>query len=104
MVDGCSRFTALWRVLVPLMTPGIVATFIFNFVNSWNELFLAVTLINSDSHKTIPTALNGFISSFNIEWGPMSAAAVLTILPTMAMFAFASRWIVAGLTAGATKG
>ncbi len=104
MVDGCSRFTALWRVLVPVMTPGIVATFIFNFVNSWNELFLAVTLINSDSNKTIPTALNGFISSFNIEWGPMSAAAVLTILPTMVMFAFASRWIVAGLTAGATKG
>lgn len=104
MVDGCSRFSALWRVLVPVMTPGIVATFIFNFVNSWNELFLAVTLINSDSHKTIPTALNGFISSFNIEWGPMSAAAVLTILPTMVMFAFASRWIVAGLTAGATKG
>lgn len=104
MVDGCSRFTALWRVLVPVMTPGIVATFIFNFVNSWNELFLAVTLINSDSRKTIPTALNGFISSFNIEWGPMSAAAVLTILPTMVMFAFASRWIVAGLTAGATKG
>lgn len=104
MVDGCSRFSALWRVLVPVMTPGIVATFIFNFVNSWNELFLAVTLINSDSRKTIPTALNGFISSFNIEWGPMSAAAVLTILPTMFMFAFASRWIVAGLTAGATKG
>ena len=104
MVDGCSRFSALWRVLVPVMTPGIVATFIFNFVNSWNELFLAVTLINSDSRKTIPTALNGFISSFNIEWGPMSAAAVLTILPTMFLVAFASRWIVAGLTAGATKG
>ena len=104
MVDGCSRFTALWRILVPVMTPGIVATFIFNFVNSWNELFLAVTLINNDSRKTIPTALNGFISSFNIEWGPMSAAAVLTILPTMFLFAFASRWIVAGLTQGATKG
>lgn len=104
MVDGCSRFTALWRILVPVMTPGIIATFIFNFVNSWNELFLAVTLINTDSRKTVPTALNGFISSFNIEWGPMSAAAVLTILPTMVLFAFASRWIVAGLTAGATKG
>jgi multiple sugar transport system permease protein len=104
MVDGCTRFSALWRVLVPVMTPGIIATFIFNFVNSWNELFLAVTLINTDDRKTIPTALNGFITSFNIEWGPMSAAAVLTILPTMVMFAFASRWIVAGLTQGATKG
>ncbi|MDO4784844.1 MAG: carbohydrate ABC transporter permease [Propionibacteriaceae bacterium] len=104
MVDGCSRFGVLTRVIVPVMTPGIVATFIFNFVNCWNELFLSVTLINTDQRKTIPTALNGFISSFNIEWGPMSAAAVLTILPTMAMFAFASRWIVAGLTQGATKG
>ncbi|MDO4716143.1 MAG: carbohydrate ABC transporter permease [Propionibacteriaceae bacterium] len=104
MVDGCSRFGALTRAIVPIMTPGIVATFIFNFVNCWNELFLSVTLINTDQRKTIPTALNGFISSFNIEWGPMSAAAVLTILPTMVMFAFASRWIVAGLTQGATKG
>lgn len=104
MVDGCSRFSALWRVVVPVMTPGIIATYIFNFVNSWNELFLSVTLINTDSRKTIPTALNGFISSFNIEWGPMSAAAVLTILPTMVLFALASRWIVAGLTQGATKG
>lgn len=104
MVDGCSRFGALLRVIVPVMTPGIVATFIFNFVNCWNELFLSVTLINTDDRKTIPTALNGFISSFNIEWGPMAAAAVLTILPTMVLFAFASRWIVAGLTQGATKG
>ncbi|MFV0429497.1 MAG: carbohydrate ABC transporter permease [Arachnia sp.] len=104
MVDGTTRLGALWRVIVPVMAPGIVATYIFNFVNSWNELFLSVTLINTDSRKTIPTALNGFISSFNIEWGPMSAAAVLTILPTMVLFMFASRWIVAGLTQGATKG
>lgn len=104
MVDGCSRFTALFRVIVPVMTPGILATFIFNFVNCWNELFLSVMLLNSDSKKTVPTALNGFISSFNIEWGPMSAAAVLTILPTMLMFAVASRYIVQGLTSGAVKG
>lgn len=104
MMDGLTRFGALWRVIVPVMRPGIIATFIFNFVNCWNELFLSVTLIQSTSNRTIPTALNSFISSFNIEWGPMSAAAVLTILPTMALFAFASRWIVEGLTQGATKG
>lgn len=104
MVDGCSRRGALLRVVVPVMTPGIVAAFIFNFVNCWNELFLSATLINSETNRTIPAALNAFISSFNIEWGPMSAAAVLAIVPTMVMFAFASRWIVAGLTAGAVKG
>ncbi len=104
MIDGCSRLGALFKVIVPVMKPGIVAAFIFNFVNCWNELFLAVTLMNKDENKTIPTALNGFITSFNIDWGSMSAAAVLTILPTMILFAFASRYIVQGLTAGAVKG
>ncbi|RRD49677.1 carbohydrate ABC transporter permease [Arachnia propionica] len=104
MVDGLTRLGALWRVIVPAMTPGIIATFIFNFVNCWNELFLATTLINRDDARTIPTALNSFISGFNIEWGPLSAAAVMTIVPTMLLFAVASRWIVSGLTQGATKG
>lgn len=104
MVDGLTRLGALWRVIVPAMTPGIIATFIFNFVNCWNELFLATTLINRDDARTVPTALNSFISGFNIEWGPLSAAAVMTIVPTMLLFAVASRWIVSGLTQGATKG
>ncbi len=104
MVDGCSRATALFRIVAPVMLPGITATFIFNFVNCWNELFLSVTLENSDSNKTIPAALSGFITSYNIEWGSLSAAAVLTIVPTLLMFAFASKYIVEGLTAGAVKG
>ncbi|MET7299073.1 carbohydrate ABC transporter permease [Embleya sp. NPDC005575] len=104
MIDGCSRFGALFRVLLPVMRPGIVAAFIFNFVNCWNELFLSVTLMNSDAKKTVPTGLNDFVSSFNIDWGSMSAAAVLTIAPTMVLFAFASRYIVQGLTSGAVKG
>ncbi len=104
MIDGCSRIGALFRILVPVMTPGIVAAFIFNFVSCWNELFLSVTLLTSDANKTVPTALNGFITSYNIDWGSMSAAAVLTIVPTMVMFAFASKYIVQGLTSGAVKG
>ncbi|MEL4359260.1 MULTISPECIES: carbohydrate ABC transporter permease [unclassified Luteococcus] len=104
MVDGCTRMTALRRVIIPVMGPGLIATYIFNFVNCWNELFLSVTLINTDTKRTIPTALNGFITSFNVDWGPLSAAAVLAVLPTMILFGIASRWIVSGLTAGATKG
>ena len=104
MIDGCSRLGALFRVIVPVMMPGIIASFIFNFVNCWNELFLSVTLMNSTENLTIPTAINGFISSFNVEWGPMAAAAVLTVVPTMVLFAVASRWIVQGLTSGAVKG
>ncbi|MFD5225576.1 carbohydrate ABC transporter permease [Microbacterium sp. NPDC058342] len=104
MIDGCSRTVALFRIVVPVMLPGIVAAFIFNFVACWNELFLSMTLMNSDIRKTIPPALNGFITSYNIEWGQLSAAAVLTIIPTLVVFAFASKYIVRGLTAGAVKG
>ncbi|WP_251438713.1 MULTISPECIES: carbohydrate ABC transporter permease [unclassified Microbacterium] len=103
MIDGCSRLGALFRILVPVMTPGIIAAFIFNFVNCWNELFLSVVLMQSEENRTVPAALNSFISTFNVDWGSMSAAAVLTILPTMVLFAVASRWIVAGLTAGSVK-
>ncbi|MFB7249826.1 carbohydrate ABC transporter permease [Microbacterium sp. NPDC056234] len=103
MIDGCSRLGALFRVLVPVLTPGIIAAFIFNFVNCWNELFLSVILIHSTENRTIPATLNGFISTFNVDWGSLSAAAVVTILPTMVLFALASRWIVQGLTAGAVK-
>lgn len=104
MIDGCTRIGALFRVIVPVMKPGIVATFIFNFVNSWNELFLSVTLMLRDENRTIPAALNSFISGIAIDWESLSAAAVLTILPTMVLFAFASRYIVQGLTAGSVKG
>ncbi|MGW3728646.1 hypothetical protein [Streptomyces sp. NPDC000851] len=60
--------------------------------------------MNSDSNKTVPTPLNGFISSFNVDRGSMSAAAVLTILPTMVPSAFARRHLVQELTSGAVKG
>lgn len=104
MTDGCSRVSALFRIVVPVMIPGIVAAFIFNFVAAWNELFLAVTLLNTNDKMTIPPALYGFITSYNIEWGPLSAAAVLTIIPTLIVFGFASKYIIQGLTAGSVKG
>ncbi len=66
MIDGCSRLGALFRVLVPVMTPGIIAAFIFNFVNCWNELFLSVVLMHSEENRTVPAALNGFISTFMV--------------------------------------
>lgn len=104
MIDGCSRAAALLRVIVPVALPGISATFLLSFVASWNELFLSVTLINSDGNRTIPSALNSFITSYNIDWGPLAAAAVLTMVPTVVVFAWAGRYMVAGLSSGAVKG
>lgn len=104
MIDGCSQLSALVRVIVPIMLPGISSMFIFAFVQNWNELFLAIMFINNESLKTLPVALNSFILKFNVDWGSMSAGTVLSILPTIILFAVAQRFIVEGLTQGAVKG
>lgn len=104
MMDGCSRFGALFRVIVPIMLPGIAATFIFAFVQCWNELIMAILFIDQESVKTIPVAMNAFIKKYDIEWGAMSAATVLSVIPTMLLFAFCQKYLVEGLTQGAVKG
>jgi multiple sugar transport system permease protein len=81
-----------------------VAIFSFSFVNIWNELFLAVILISSDSKMTVPVALNSFISKAGVSWDVMSAGIVVALIPTMVIFAFGQKYIVAGLTEGGVKG
>jgi len=104
MIDGCSRIGALFRVIVPVMLPGISATFIFAFVQNWNELFLSIMFIDKEASKTLPVAMNSFITKFDIDWGSMSAATVLSVVPTVVLFALCQRFIVEGLTQGAEKG
>ncbi|KIL39495.1 sugar ABC transporter permease [Gordoniibacillus kamchatkensis] len=104
MIDGCSRLSALWRVIIPVMMPGISATFIFAFVQNWNELFMAIMFIDNETSKTLPVAMNSFITKFDIDWGSMSAATVLSVIPTVILFAICQRFIVEGLTQGAVKG
>ncbi|MCM3628930.1 carbohydrate ABC transporter permease [Paenibacillus glycanilyticus] len=104
MIDGCSRLTALIRVIIPVMLPGIASTFIFAFVQNWNELFMAVMFIDDESLKTLPVAMNSFVMKFDVDWGSMSAGTVLSVIPTVVLFAFAQRYIVEGLTQGAEKG
>ncbi|NRF93147.1 carbohydrate ABC transporter permease [Paenibacillus frigoriresistens] len=104
MIDGCSRLVALVRIIVPIMMPGIASTFIFAFVQNWNELFMAVMFIDHDTLKTMPVALNSLILKYDVDWGAMSAGTVLSVIPTVFLFAFAQRFIVEGLTQGAVKG
>jgi multiple sugar transport system permease protein len=104
LIDGCDPFSALIRIVLPISLPGIVAIFSFAFVNIWNELFLAVILLSSDSKMTVPVALNSFISKAGVSWDVMSAGIVVALLPTIVVFAFGQKYIVAGLTEGGVKG
>lgn len=103
-IDGCGRLSALFRVVLPVMLPGIASTFIFAFINSWNELFAAVMFIDVDNYRTIPVALNSLILKYDIKWGEMSAGVVMSVLPTIVLFSFCQKYMAEGLTAGAVKG
>ncbi len=103
-IDGCGRLASLFRVVLPVIMPGIASVFIFAFVNSWNELFVSTMFIDVDAYRTIPVALNSLILKYDIKWGEMAAGTIVAILPTMAMFTFAQKYMAAGLTAGAVKG
>lgn len=104
MIDGCSRFGAMWRVILPLAVPGIIASAIYVFIGSWDELVFAITFTSSDTVRTLPVGLSRFISSYEIQWNQLSAATVLATLPVLILFMFIQRYVAQGLISGAVKG
>lgn len=104
MIDGCTRTTALWRIVLPLTLPGMGATVAFVFTAAWSELLFALMLINSEDQKTFSVGLLTFIGKFAVDWGQMMAASVLALIPVCIFFAILQRYLVTGLTAGAVKG
>lgn len=101
-MDGCTRVQALFRVIVPSSWPGIATCAIFSFIMSWNEFFYPLVLAGRNT-STAPVALQGFISSTGVNWGQLSAASILVVLPVLVFTIFTQKGLVRGLTAGAIK-
>ena len=104
IIDGCTRLEVLWRIILPLSIPALVATGVFCFILSWNEFLYATVLTTSDSVRTLPAALGLMIGQGYTQWGGLNAAGILTTLPVVVFFLFFQRYLVEGLTAGAMKG
>ncbi len=103
-IDGCTEWGAFYRVLMPLVAPGLAATAIFAFMLAWNDFMIAFILTESQA-RTMPVALTRFISSeAGTYWGELSAGGVVTILPMLIFTLFAQRSLVRGLVVGAVKG
>lgn len=103
VMDGAGHVTALRRIMIPLVAPGIASVGVFAFVTSWTEYVFASVLIISDAARTVPVGFSGMIGQYQIDWGLLLAGAGLAILPVIILFAFVGRWFVSGLTEGAVK-
>jgi N,N'-diacetylchitobiose transport system permease protein len=104
MVDGSTRFGAFFRILLPLVAPGLVATSIFAFIQVWNEFIIAYIVLSSPENQTLTVWLAQFTSLRGTEWGPLMAGATLTAIPVVVFFVAVHRRIAFGLTAGAVRG
>lgn len=104
-VDGLPRIGVLYRIVLPLITPGVVAVGFFAFLNAWNELLFALTLTSSPDMRTVPPGfVLTYIGEFQDRWPDLMAASVVVSLPLVLLFTVFQRQLVSGLTAGAIKG
>lgn len=103
MMDGCSRVTALVRVVLPMSAPGLVAALVFAFIWSWNEFMIALTFISTPDKRTLPLGIYSFLGQYSVEWHYLMAAALIAGVPVLLLFLMIEKHLVKGLTAGAVK-
>ena len=107
-VDGATPLQVFWKVLLPLIAPGLVTTGLLAFISAWNEYLYALSFIQSPNHYTVPLAITSFVSktgsAFAVPWGQVMAATVTVTVPLILAVLVLQRRIIAGLTAGAVKG
>ncbi|GAB3204860.1 carbohydrate ABC transporter permease [Marinactinospora thermotolerans] len=104
-IDGAGNWTIFWRILMPLVAPGLVAASIFAFITAWNEFIVALTFLGrSTDYYTLPLTLSYYFGRYGTEWGSIMAASTLLTIPVMIFFLFVQRRMVSGLTMGAVKG
>jgi multiple sugar transport system permease protein len=104
MVDGASRLDVLWRVVLPLAKPALLAVGLFTLTNAWNEYLFAFVFITNDGLKTLPVGLQSMIVGDIYPWGQLMAASLLISIPVVVVYGYAQRFLVEGMTVGAVKG
>jgi multiple sugar transport system permease protein len=104
LVDGCTRFGAFLRIVLPLAKPGLLAVALFTLTNAWNEFLFAFVFITRNEYRTLPVGMQSMIFGDVVPQGQLAAASLLISIPVVLMYAFGQRFLTEGLTAGAVKG
>lgn len=103
LIDGGSRFMALWRVLVPSCLPGLVSVGLYTFIQCWNEYLYALTLTKTNAMRTVPIGIASLMGQYAFEWNQIMAMSILGSLPVIVIALFFQKYFISGMTAGAVK-
>jgi raffinose/stachyose/melibiose transport system permease protein len=103
-IDGCSEWKTLWRIVFPISKPIFLTASLLTGLSVWNEFFYANSFIQTDSLRTVATRYLVFAGQYSSDWGKISAAGVITVLPMVALYLTFQRQFIKGLTAGSLKG
>lgn len=107
MIDGCSEGKAMWKVMMPMATPGIITVTIFNFMGIWNEYFIALIFANgNDKIRTLSMGMQSIVTAMKYtgDWAGLFASVMILFTPTFILYLFLSDKIVSGITSGGVKG
>lgn len=104
LIDGTSRLGALYRIVLPSAAPGLVTVSLISFVASWNEFILALVLTSSGGMRTVPVGVHLYMTDYGVQWGNITAAGILSIVPILVLFLLLQKHFLRGLTAGSTTG
>lgn len=103
-IDGAGKATIMFKILVPMLVPGIVAVSAFAFIGCWNEFIVGFTMIQTQMKFTIPVGLKFMIGQYSVNYPALAAGSIIALIPPVAMFAFIQKYLISGLSAGAVKG
>jgi arabinogalactan oligomer/maltooligosaccharide transport system permease protein len=103
MIDGCNRFSAFYKAILPLAAPALVITGLFSFMSAWSEYLVAAQILQDPRIYTLPLGLKQFQQNMSTEWGLYAAGSLVVTIPVVAIFMIANRWLVSGLTLGSVK-
>jgi multiple sugar transport system permease protein len=103
-IDGCGTLKSFYVIVLPLLRPGLAAAAVLVFVTIWNDFLIGYALVVSDERRLLQVGLHAFMTEGSIEWGPMMAATIGSLIPAALVFAFMQRAFIQGVTGGAVKG
>jgi ABC-type glycerol-3-phosphate transport system permease component len=103
IIDGCPQFQVIWRIIFPIILPGIVATATYSFLLMWSEYLFALAFLTKTPMKTMPLELYAFFGEHTTQWGQVMAASAVTTLPTLLLFLPLQTRLSSGLAAGSVK-